>query len=404
MAGLLDFLNDPEQQQILGIASGLLSAGGPSPYPRSIGQGFGEGLLTGSKLAAQTRQGQLMGLQGEQLKTSLEAQKRTQAAIDAFAQQLPPEQRGIFLADPASYIKNATEKKTVSPGQTIVQGNTPIFTAQPNLHFQDVGGSVLGLDPQTGQPRGGIIPKTIAPSVHFGDLGGQLGVFGVGPQGVTNLGGVSKTATPGELLTNRLGWANFGLNQQRTNFETQVGPNGLTPSASQQLRIAAPLAGAKVTGEAQAHAALDLPQAEINAGNLDSTIEQMIGTKGRALKKGEKEVAPHPGFENVVGMAAIPGKRFIPGTDAANFDALLEQARGGAFMQAYQTLKGGGQITEIEGTKATNAITRMNRAQSEEEFVKAAREFQDAYHAGVSKLKKQAGASAGWSIRPLVGG
>jgi hypothetical protein len=122
-----------------------------------------------------------------------------------------------------------------------------------------------------------------------------------------------------------------------------------------------------------------------------NVIDQMIGDarieKGKlVVPKGGR--APHPGFEGVVGMG-VPGVRFIPGTQAASFDALFRQAEGGAFLQAYESLRGTGQITEIEGTKATSALTRMERSQSEAEFVKAAREFADVIRGAVDRADKR---------------
>lgn len=122
-----------------------------------------------------------------------------------------------------------------------------------------------------------------------------------------------------------------------------------------------------------------------------NVIDQMIGDarleKGRiVIPKGGRR--PHPGFEGVVGMG-IPGVRFIPGTQAASFDALFRQAEGGAFLQAYESLRGTGQITEIEGTKATSALTRMERSQTEVEFVKAAREFADVIRGAIARADKR---------------
>jgi hypothetical protein len=122
-----------------------------------------------------------------------------------------------------------------------------------------------------------------------------------------------------------------------------------------------------------------------------NVIDQMIGDA--RLEKGKLVVPkggrrPHPGFEGVVGMG-VPGVRFIPGTQAASFDALFRQAEGGAFLQAYESLRGTGQITEIEGSKATSALTRMERSQSEAEFVKAAREFADVIRGAVARADKR---------------
>lgn len=122
-----------------------------------------------------------------------------------------------------------------------------------------------------------------------------------------------------------------------------------------------------------------------------NVIDQMIGDA--RLEKGKLVVPkggrrPHPGFEGVVGMG-VPGVRFIPGTQAASFDALFRQAEGGAFLQAYESLRGTGQITEIEGSKATSALTRMERSQTEVEFVKAAREFANVIRGAVARADKR---------------
>jgi hypothetical protein len=122
-----------------------------------------------------------------------------------------------------------------------------------------------------------------------------------------------------------------------------------------------------------------------------NVIDQMIGDA--KIEKGSLVVPkggrrPHPGFEGVVGMG-VPGVRFIPGTQAASFDALFRQAEGGAFLQAYESLRGTGQITEIEGSKATSALTRMERSQTEVEFVKAAREFADVIRGAVARSDKR---------------
>lgn len=120
-------------------------------------------------------------------------------------------------------------------------------------------------------------------------------------------------------------------------------------------------------------------------------LDQMIGDA--RLERGNLTIPkggrrPHPGFEGVVGMG-VPGVRFIPGTQAASFDALFEQIKGAAFLKAFDDLRGGGSITVTEGDKATAAMTRMNRSQSEIEFVRAAREFRDILRAGIARADKR---------------
>jgi hypothetical protein len=87
-----------------------------------------------------------------------------------------------------------------------------------------------------------------------------------------------------------------------------------------------------------------------------------------------EKVKTHPGRQYATGKSSILPK--VPGTEPANFQVLLDQLQGQQFMQAYETLKGGGQITEVEGRKATEAMARMNPRQSEEAFLQGVNEFQ----------------------------
>ncbi len=58
----------------------------------------------------------------------------------------------------------------------------------------------------------------------------------------------------------------------------------------------------------------------------------------------------------------------VPGTPQKRFGARARQLEGQAFLQAFESLKGGGQITEIEGLKATQAIGRLDTAQSADDY------------------------------------
>lgn len=114
------------------------------------------------------------------------------------------------------------------------------------------------------------------------------------------------------------------------------------------------------TGKATAKAEFSAPQ-EI------ATADQMLDTIDAVLN--------HPGLDSAVGM--IQG-RLPPLTQGAtDFVTKLDQLKGQTFLQAYQTLKGGGQITEIEGTKAENAIANLQRPQSEPQFRQALKDLRD---------------------------
>lgn len=94
----------------------------------------------------------------------------------------------------------------------------------------------------------------------------------------------------------------------------------------------------------------------------------------------------HPGRSVGTGLSSVADPRnFIPGTDAKNFGVLADQLQGRAFLQAFETLKGGGQITEVEGRKATEAIARLNRAQSDDEFVASLKDLRSVVSAGYKR-------------------
>ncbi|TPN03806.1 hypothetical protein FJ973_29630 [Mesorhizobium sp. B2-1-3] len=140
-------------------------------------------------------------------------------------------------------------------------------------------------------------------------------------------------------------------------------------------------------GKAKGAAAFDLPRVEQNAQQTVDVVEQLKN---------------HPGRETATGLSGtIDPRNYLPGTNATNFRTMLDQAKGQTFLQAYQTLKGGGQITEIEGTKAENAIARLNTAQSDEEFAKALNDFEDVIKTGLDRARQQAsGATAPGGAAP----
>lgn len=117
----------------------------------------------------------------------------------------------------------------------------------------------------------------------------------------------------------------------------------------------------------------------------------------------------HPGRAAGTGLSSVADPRnFIPGTDAKNFGVVVDQLKGRAFLQAFESLKGGGQITEVEGRKATEAIARLSTAQSDDEFVTSLKDLRDVVAAGYKRatgkdLGAPSGASGSWGGRSSSG-
>jgi hypothetical protein len=233
-------------------------------------------------------------------------------------------------------------------------------------------------------------------TTFFIDLNPKSPTFG---QKIGNAGFAMQT-TPGEDLN-----AATQIRGQNVSAETtRRGQNmvdareqaRITMAQEDQRRAADPafqqqMAGAKQLGQAMATNQVlretQLPKVLDTAAQTISQIDALIGKRDENgnLLKNQK---PHPGFANAVG-AGLP-LRFIPGTSESDFQTRFDQIKGGAFLQAFETLKGGGSITNVEGEKGTSALNRMNLAQSEKEFVQAAREFQTVIRTGVERAKKMA--------------
>lgn len=146
------------------------------------------------------------------------------------------------------------------------------------------------------------------------------------------------------------------------------------------------------------------PAAIEQMGQTLRNINDLIGdTKVENGKIVYGKQKPHPGFESAVGISAAPLSGFIPGTNTTDFKERMAQIKGQSFLQAFENLKGAGQITEIEGAKATAALNRMSLSQSEAEFIKAAREFEENVSKGMELARKRAGIvtpqQGGWRVK-----
>jgi hypothetical protein len=149
------------------------------------------------------------------------------------------------------------------------------------------------------------------------------------------------------------------------------------------LPVARPIAGTRAAAEVQAQRGQ--LEAAIGVGeNMLETIESVVG---RPAGDGRTGLPPARALEGILGL--IEG-RLPPRTQAqADLLARVEQISGRAFLEAFETLKGGGQITEIEGAKATQAIARLQRTQSPEAFQEALFEFADIVRRGIERSRNE---------------
>jgi hypothetical protein len=218
-------------------------------------------------------------------------------------------------------------------------------------------------------------------------------------------------STPtGQAVSTPMGQPTVG-NQPTMTQASYTGGPAMSPQARVQANKEIYVDKAKRQQEyaEKAPAAINFMQDTIN--NINGLIGDAKVVKDPKTGKERIEygkIAPHEGFNTAVGVSGITGgfgaAGFIPGTSTTDFKERFKQIGGQTFLAAYETIRGAGQITEQEGAKATAALNRMSLAQSEVEFIKAAREFEENVTKGMELARKRAGMPAqtqqgGWRVK-----
>lgn len=205
--------------------------------------------------------------------------------------------------------------------------------------------------------------------------------YGVGPDGKPAAIQFSKT---GKALQTQLP-EGFSLSKEpiKVDLGTHIqliDPITRAPIGQPIQKNIAGAEAAKEEGSAQGLAKVALPQALATADQTLKTIE---------------ELKVHPGLDHSVGMwSVVPN---IPGGAGADFNAKANQLKGQTFLQAYQTLRGSGAITDIEGKKGEDAIAALDRAQSKKQYVAALNDLKTVIQSGMLRAKAKA---AGPSTQP----
>lgn len=126
-------------------------------------------------------------------------------------------------------------------------------------------------------------------------------------------------------------------------------------------------------GKATAAAAGDV-QAGLNAKDLIGSIRN---DPGREWGTGKTSV-----FNN------------MPGTTGYDFQRKVDQAKSGAFLTAIQQMRGLGALSNAEGQTATDAVTRMSTAQTEEGFIEALNDYERIIDQGIARAQSKLGGGA----------
>jgi hypothetical protein len=362
--GLLDYeklMGDPMLQMGLGI---LAANNGQTP----LGSTLGRGALSGMDNLAKFQQMQ----QRKQILEQQQAQQQREntyndRALELKQQELQQKLAGggadpyfsPYDADTGAYTFN---HRTGQFQPATVDGK-PIVKAANSPYLQ---GAVQGAksEAQAAWKPNADIPGMVSTDRDVAAAARGLPTNNFGTPYPVTFGAPGTTRTDGIE-----GTANF------PDLRNPAKPRGIqvpTPEES-----AAAQKAAIIRAENAVKAQSDLPQYEAEANGMMKLVDDLVS---------------HPGYESAVGLSSkLDPRNFIPGTDAMDFKLRLKQLEGKQFLQAFESLKGGGQITQIEGEKATAAIARMNTAASEGEFKKAAEEFKGIVQDGLNRAQKKAG-------------
>ena len=372
----MNFAMDPRMMGLLGLGSGLLSASGASPREITLGEAMGQGLQAGMMgmqqgLGMQMQQQHLKAIENE---ARMKEQKLArQMEIDDYLR------RSVGGGDTNDPI--ALGKAMIGSGyQELIPIGANLLKTKQAKSF------IKGLDDKgqptyyTGYSTGEVSPTGVTPAEKLMQInqGSQIGLANPYTGEIQRAVGVGMA--PGEAARLAQSERHFGQSQDlaRQNAFLQQEKLRLELDPEYQARKAELIAQGRERGQIQAKAKADLPNAITQGEQTIQLVDDLL---------------QHPGFSISVGKSAPLGslQSYIPGTQAASFDIALKQLKGKQFLEAFESLKGGGQITQIEGEKATQAMSRMEKANTEAEFIKASREFQDIIRRGVNRAKMRAG-------------
>lgn len=192
----------------------------------------------------------------------------------------------------------------------------------------------------------------------------------------------------------------YGTNGQAVQSQVPAGLTVIDPAG-----MAGQKAGATALGKNDAQAQIDLPTAAANAEQAISVMKGLLptvtdpSTGKQVANKGFDEQ-----FMTVLGAPVGQMTGAIPNTEKANFQTRLNQVQGQAFLQAFESLKGGGAISEVEGQKAQQAIMRASVSQTPVEFERAINEAIGIYEAGIARARQLASQGTAATAQGAMGG
>lgn len=436
--GLLDSFNmdDPRTMGLLSAAANMLQASGPSLRPVGLGQVLSAGMRGGmeSYQGAQDRQ-QAQAMAAEKLKMLKLQEDRAQAMMrmqqEAFGsfgnggapqggispsagQSAPagvPQQQGGQSAkldqlrrfaisgvpgakELFDIYKYENEPQKLEQGSTYVDRRTGSERTMPKLdngismNPDGSAGYVPGYAQSVADQAGMTTAAQESAKARYNTT--MLPLPG-GPRLVSNaqlpdmLGGVQRKGfDPSKLSVETLQYLRKAFPQEFDQGISDFSQRGAAPSGP-GIALQSEADREREVGSVRVKNSVDEALAKAHPDVVKNN-QTAIAKAGAALGLIDKALK-HPGISTATGLQGlIDPRNYIPGTDAKDFQVVMDQIGGQTFLQAFESLKGAGQITEVEGKKATDAIARLNRAQSTEEFTGGLKDLQSVIKSGVDRI------------------
>ncbi|HCN9798209.1 TPA: phage DNA ejection protein [Escherichia coli] len=222
--------------------------------------------------------------------------------------------------------------------------------------------------------RVGVDPNSVAQMYQqnpsgFGEFVDHLGMAALGPIDYFNVQDkmvgrqqdqqrINETIRNNDM-TNARGWASNNIAQQNVNLRRMELEDKkydrLIANETNALKLAELQDKRLQNQQAMEQAKRDKADA-YNSGmdNLSRTIETAT------------EVLNSPGFTGYFGTNLNPlSSRFIPGTEAADTETLVDTLKSQGFLSGIQQMKGMGALSNAEGQKVMDAIGSLSPNQSE---------------------------------------
>lgn len=412
-------LEQARQQGLLGLAAGLLQAGGPSRTRTNIGQAIGSGLLAGQQMYQKALDQQLQG----QLTMEKVGEARRLREQQALARQLMPQlvTQGAPTVEGMQFPVTRDDEGNMLPGVAPgamqinqVAANTlrsllpPADFAkvmdsiktqfeigkQPDkFEYRESGGNILQINKQTGQTTPVYSAGTTPKLSDLGSLYAAVNFPGVAtkdlkPDQLGQILAFQQQPSPASLAdlsikANQL-FAEQGIDLRPSIAALAGGGQAVAPVATVPVAQVEPAPVAQTTQPAPAAPAEQtfVPAVSNPAIPLKFQTELKLAqpkvvtaTRGaikdlRDLKDAVDQVRNHPGLRAATGFGGATLSS-IPGTEAANASALLDNLKNRNFISGIVNLRqqsptgsGVGSLTEREGARFENLKASLAQAQT----------------------------------------